>query len=202
MDDKKLIELARETVICEARAVEALTSQMDESLKNITALMMNCKGRILVAGAGTSRAVAQRYAHLLACCGTAALAINAADALHGGAGAICADDIVWIISKGGESQEINTFVDIARFRGARIIAQTENADSELAKKSDVIYHIRTTGEVDPYGMIATGSSLVNSAACDVICGLLLRLRGYTKAQFGSTHPEGAVGNKLETEEEN
>jgi arabinose-5-phosphate isomerase len=45
-------------------------------------------------------------------------------------------------------------------------------------------------------MIATGSSLVNGAACDVLCVLLLELRGYTKEQFGITHPEGAVGKKL------
>jgi arabinose-5-phosphate isomerase len=45
-------------------------------------------------------------------------------------------------------------------------------------------------------MIATGSSLVNAAACDALCILLLELRGYTKEQFGQTHPGGAVGEKL------
>jgi arabinose-5-phosphate isomerase len=175
---------------------------MDESLKKITDMILNCSGRILVAGAGTSRAVAQRFAHLLACCGTAALAVSTADALHGGAGAICADDIIWVISKGGQSREILKYVDIARGRGAKIISQTENSGSELAQKSDAIYHICTVGAVDPYGMIATGSSLVNSVACDVICGLVLKLRGYTKQQFGATHPEGAVGRRLEEEGDN
>ena len=54
-------------------------------------------------------------------------------------------------------------------------------------------------EIDPYGMIATGSSLVNSAACDALCALLLQLRGYSQAEFGQTHPEGAVGRKLAQE---
>ena len=62
--------------------------------------------------------------------------------------------------------------------------------------SDAVYPVRTVGEVDPYGMIATGSSLVNGAGCDVLCRLLLELRGYTKDDFGVTHPEGAVGEKL------
>jgi arabinose-5-phosphate isomerase len=48
-------------------------------------------------------------------------------------------------------------------------------------------------------MIATGSSLVNAAACDVLCVLLLQLRGYTKKQFAQTHPGGAVGKKIESE---
>jgi D-arabinose 5-phosphate isomerase GutQ len=50
--------------------------------------------------------------------------------------------------------------------------------------------------VDPYGMIATGSSLVHGAACDVLCVLLLDMRGYSKEQFSVTHPEGAVGKKI------
>ena len=62
--------------------------------------------------------------------------------------------------------------------------------------SDAIYQIKAPQDVDPYGMIATGSSLVNGAACDVLCVLLLEMRGYSKEQFGVTHPEGAVGRKL------
>ena len=53
--------------------------------------------------------------------------------------------------------------------------------------------------VDPYGMIATGSSLTNAAACDVLCVLLLELRGYTKERFGQTHPGGAVGVRLDAQ---
>jgi arabinose-5-phosphate isomerase len=45
-------------------------------------------------------------------------------------------------------------------------------------------------------MIATGSSLVAGAAGDVLCVLLLERRGYTRDQFGETHPGGAVGEKL------
>jgi D-arabinose 5-phosphate isomerase GutQ len=194
---------ARQVVERESDALIALTKQMNgETLQKITEMMLNCAGHILVAGAGTSRAVAQRFAHLLACCGTPALPINAADALHGGAGAIRREDVVFVISKGGTSREINTFVDIAKKTGVRIIAQTENPRSPLAVKSDAVYHIVAPENVDPYGMIATGSSLLNALAGDVLCTLLLELRGYTKEQFGITHPEGAVGIRLETEDRN
>ena len=151
---------------------------------------------MLATGAGTSRAIAQRFAHLLSCCGTPALAISAADAIHGGSGAVTDRDVVFIISKGGHSAEINQFAEIARARGAKIIAQTENPASPLARMSDAVYQVKAIGEGDPYGMIATGSSLVNGAAGDVLCVLLLELRGYTQEQFGLTHPGGAVGRKL------
>jgi len=193
---KKWVERAREVIARESVAVGQLAAQIDESVAEIVRLMFHCKGHILVAGAGTSRAISQRFAHLLSCCGTPALALNAADCLHGGAGAITGRDILYIISKGGHSREINSLVEIAREKGAKIIAHTENPDSPLAKMSDVIYRITAPEDVDPYGMIATGSSLVNGAACDVLCVLLLGMRGYSKEQFGVTHPEGAVGKKI------
>ena len=192
----EMIAKAREVVERVAQGVKALADQFDDSLADIVALLLNCQGHVLVAGAGTSHAMAQRLAHLLSCCGTPALCINAADSLHGGAGAITAGNVVFIISKGGHSAEINRFAEIARARGAKIIAQTENPGSPLGQISDVVFNVRTIGDVDPYGMIATGSSLVNGAAGDVLCVLLLELRGYSRDDFGTTHPGGAVGKRM------
>jgi len=191
-----LIARARAVVEREAQAVRELMDQFDDSLEKLVDLMLNCNGHVLVTGAGTSRAVAERLAHLLSCCGTPALFMSAADSLHGGAGAITADDVVFIISKGGRSAEVNQFAELARTRGAKIIAQTENPESPLAQISDAVYQVKAVGDVDPYGMIATGSSLVNAAAGDALCVLLLERRGYSKEEFGVTHPGGAVGAKL------
>jgi D-arabinose 5-phosphate isomerase GutQ len=193
------IQKASDVIKREAWAVEQIIEQLDERINTVINLLFNCKGHVLVTGAGTSRAVAERFAHLLSCCGTPALFIHAADALHGGAGSIKPEDIVYIISKGGKSAEINQFAEIAHQRGARIIAHTEVADSPLAKLSDAVFQIIAYGDVDPYGMIATGSSLVNSAACDALCVCLLDKRGYTKEEFGHTHPGGAVGEKISKE---
>lgn len=193
-----LLRRARQIIRRETHALAGVREQMKgDTLEKIILTMLDCPGHVLVTGAGTSRAIAVRFAHLLACCGTAALPINAADALHGGAGAIRQGDVIFAISKGGASREINAFVKIARERGAKIVAQTEKPDSPLARMSDFVYHIVTPAEADPYGMIATGSSLVNALAGDVLCTLLLEMRGYTQEQFGRTHPEGAVGKKWE-----
>jgi D-arabinose 5-phosphate isomerase GutQ len=191
-----LIARAQNVVAREARAIQALADQFDESLDDVLRLLLHCRGHVLVAGAGTSRAMAQRLAHLLSCSGTPALFISASDGLHGGSGAVTPDDVVYVISKGGHSAEINRFAQIARSRGAKIIAQTENPESPLAALSDLVFHVQTVGDVDPYGMVATGSSLVNGAAGDVLCVLLLELRDYTREAFSQTHPGGAVGRKL------
>jgi D-arabinose 5-phosphate isomerase GutQ len=195
--DADLVACARDVVAREAAAVAALAEQMNHGLADVISLLLECPGHVLVTGAGTSHAMAERFAHLLSCVGTPALCISASDAIHGGAGAIKEGDVLFAISKGGQSAEVNQFVDIARARGARVIAQTEDAESPLAQRCDAVYHVCTIGEVDPFGMIATGSSLVAGAAGDVLCALLLELRGYSRAAFGATHPGGAVGRMLE-----
>lgn len=194
------ITRAKEIIRREAEAVSALATQFSDSLADVVSLLLNCKGHVLVTGAGTSRAIAQRFAHLLSCSGTPSLFISASDGLHGGSGAVTKNDVVYMISKGGRSAEINQFAEIARSRGAKLIAQTENPESPLAQMCDAVYEVKAEGDVDPYGMVATGSSLVNGAAGDVLCVLLLELRGYSKEAFGETHPGGAVGRKLEHEQ--
>ena len=198
---EEMVLRAKEIVQCEAEAISALAAQFDDSLADVLSLMLNCEGHVLVTGAGTSRAIAQRLAHLLSCSGTPSLFISAADGLHGGSGAVTENDVVYLISKGGHSAEINQFAEIARSRGAKLIAQTENPGSPLAQMCDAVFKVKAEGDVDPYGMVATGSSLVNGAAGDVLCVLLLELRGYTQEAFGQTHPGGAVGKKLVEEQE-
>jgi arabinose-5-phosphate isomerase len=201
MSKEQMLTNARRVIQSEAKALCDLEAQLPEALAEIVERVLGCKGHVLVAGAGTCWAIAERFAHLLACCGTPALFVNAANAIHGGAGSVTEKDIVYVISKGGQTAEINEFARIAKSRGAMIIAQTEKPDSELGRLSDLVYHIVAPEEVDPYGMIATGSSLVNAAACDALCVVLLQLRGYTKEQFGRTHPGGAVGHKLRQQQQ-
>jgi D-arabinose 5-phosphate isomerase GutQ len=197
----EIMEKARSVVCRDAAAVKALAEQLDSNLRTVVKILLHCEGHVLVAGAGTSHAVAQRFAHLLSCSGTPALCIDAADALHGGSGAITASDVVFVISKGGRSQEVNQFAQIAKSLGAKVIAQTESTNSPLAQMSDAVFQVRAPQDVDPFGMVATGSSLVNSAAGDVLCSLLIELRGYTKTAFAETHPGGAVGIRIEQDKQ-
>lgn len=197
MEDKEIIALAKEVVQQEANGVLTVLDQIDENFVQSVRLMGVCKGHILVTGSGTSHSVARRLAHLLSVCGTPSLLIDAGDSQHGLAGAVTAEDIVIALSKGGSTSEVVFLAKVAKSRGAQVIAITENPDSDLGKLADVVLKIVAPPEGDPFGMIATGSSLVNSAIGDALCVVLLKMRGYTLEQFGETHPGGAVGKKLE-----
>jgi arabinose-5-phosphate isomerase len=197
---QEIIELARGVIDLESRVVSSLDQQLGSSLYHAAKMMMACQGHILTSGAGTSNSVASRFAHLLSCCGTPALFIHPGDSQHGLSGAVTERDVLFCISKGGETIEVCHLAQIAKARGANLISILESSDSTLGKLSDVNICVQAPPESDPYGMIATGSSLFNSALCDALCVILLEMRGYTKQKFGETHPGGAVGLKLASEE--
>jgi arabinose-5-phosphate isomerase len=196
MTTEEILALARSVIARESAAVAALVVQLDERFAVAAQHILACQGHVLVAGVGTSHAVAARLAHLLACCSTPALFIHPGDSQHGAAGAVTARDVLLAISKGGETAEVNHLATVARKRGAVVIALTENPASTLGRLSDVVLEVRAPGDVDPYGMIAMGNSLVNAAVGDALCVVLLTMRGYSRQAFGETHPGGAVGRKL------
>jgi len=196
LNSKEIITLAKEVISQETAAAAAIADQVDESMVRAAELMLACTGHVLVAGSGTSHLVGARLAHLLSCCGTPSLFIDPGDAQHGLSGAVMGSDVLIAISKGGTTTEVNHLAHFAKQRGAKVIALTEKPDSPLGQISDVVLKVVSPVEVDPYGMIATGSSLINSTFCDALCVVMLKLRGYSKEEFAKTHPGGAVGIQL------
>jgi len=196
MDDQQIRMLGADVIRKEAAAVAGLADHLPDTFAEAVRLLYDCQGHVLVSGSGTSHAVALRFAHLLSCVGTPALFLHPGDSQHGAAGAVRPED-VWVgLSKGGETTEVIFLAGIAKKRGAKVVALTEKPDSSLGQLADVILHVTTPDGIDPYGMIATGSSLFNSAFTDAICVVLLEMRGYSVDDFGQTHPGGAVGHKI------
>jgi arabinose-5-phosphate isomerase len=187
----------RATLRKDAQILEQLASLLDDKVSAAVDLLLATMGHVLVAGSGTSKPVALRFAHLLSCCGLPALFIDPADGLHGGSGAVKPEDTLVLISKGGRTVEINRFAKIARQRGARVVAVTEAPESELGQLADGIIRVKVAPESDPFGMVATSSSLANAAVLDAVCETVLVETGYSLRSFAETHPGGAVGMKIE-----
>ena len=196
MDDAAIRRLGTEVIAREAAAVASVADQLDETFEQVVRSLLACEGKVLVSGSGTSHAVALRFAHLLSCVGTPALFLHPGDSQHGASGAVAEGD-VWIgLSKGGETTEVIFLAGIAQKRGATVVAITEKPESSLGRLADITLHVTAPEGVDPFGMVATGSSLFNSALTDAICVALLELRGYSADDFGETHPGGAVGHRI------
>lgn len=188
---------ARARIEAEADALMAVGAGLDESFLDVVRLIQSATGKVLVVGVGTSGPVARRMAHLLATCGTPAVFLHPADALHGGLGAVAPGDVVMAASKGGSSRELNDFIVLAQGRGAKAVILTANGDSELGRIGDVTVVIPQTHDADPGGLVAMGSSLAVAVWGDALASVLMQVTGYSWDSVLEAHPSGAVGQRAE-----
>jgi len=84
--------------------ITALQDQLDRSFAKAV------QGHVIVSGVGTPSAIAGQLAHLLTCVGPPALYLDAGQSAHGLAAAVRAQNVLFAISKGGETDKFNALL--------------------------------------------------------------------------------------------
>lgn len=197
MTDKEIISEVNRCISMEADAIGKLTEVLDEKAVLETAkVLQNCKGKVILSGCGTSAMAAKKIAHSLCCIEIPALFLSPADAVHGGLGVLQEDDILILISKGGNTQELVNLIPACRTKKAKLIGVSENPDSKIAQAADIYMKVKAEREPCRFNMLATSSTLSVISTFDAICIALMQMTGYTREQFAVIHPGGAVGERL------
>jgi arabinose-5-phosphate isomerase len=192
------LELARKVVAIEAEAVSALASRIDQSFLAAVELLLSCRGRVVVTGMGKSGHIARKIASTMASTGTPAFFVHPAEASHGDLGMITREDIVVALSYSGESDELLTIIPLIKRQGAKLIAITGNAASQLAKEADVCLDARVAQEACPLNLAPTASTTAALALGDALAIALLDARGFGADDFARSHPGGSLGRRLLT----
>ena len=185
------------TLDVEAKSIEALKTRLDmEVMLKVMQKIAECQGRIIVSACGTSAMAAKKVAHSLCCIERPAAFLSPADAVHGALGLLQREDILILISKGGNTVELTRLIPACKKKGAFLIGIGENPDSTIGKEADLFLQVAVDSEPCRFNMLATASTLAVISAFDSICIALMQYTGYTKEQFAIIHPSGAVGERL------
>tara|TARA_R110001599_G_scaffold64023_4_gene179445 strand:+ start:123910 stop:124938 length:1029 start_codon:yes stop_codon:yes gene_type:complete len=199
---ERALQFACETIQIEADALLALKARLagDSAglLSKAVALLLACRGRVVVSGIGKSGHIARKIASTLASTGTPALFVHAAEASHGDLGMITTDDVLIAISYSGEAGELLAVVPIIKRMGATLIAITGNDASNLAQLADVHLNVKVDKEACPLNLAPTASTTATLALGDAVAMALLDARGFGAEDFARSHPGGALGRRLLT----
>ena len=197
---ERAVALARTTLQIESDAIVALHARLatDDSVGRAVALLLQCKGRVVVSGIGKSGHIARKIAATLASTGTPALFVHPAEAAHGDLGMVTSDDAFIAISYSGESSELMAIMPVVKRMGGVLIAMTGKPNSSLAQLADVHLDISVEKEACPLNLAPTASTTVTLALGDAIAVALLDLRGFKEEDFARSHPGGALGRRLLT----
>ena len=193
---KNILNIARETIEREAKALEALIPYINDDFERAVKTIYDCKGRLVISGIGKSAIVAQKIVASLNSTGTPSLFLHAADAIHGDIGMVQSEDVVMIISKSGDSPEIKVLVPIIKNFRNPFIALCGNVNSYLARSSDILLNSTVSAEACPINLAPTSSSVAQIAIGDALVVCLMNLRGFTAEDFAKFHPGGTLGKKL------
>lgn len=197
MNNQEIKASMLNTLTIEGATITKLKETVDmEILTTLVHKIGEKKGKVIVSGCGTSGVGAKKIVHSLSCVSIPAVYLNPADAVHGSMGIITGDDIVILISKGGNTIELTNLLDSIKAQKPYIVGVGENEASTIGQAADLFINVSVEQEPDRFNMLATASTLAVISVFDAVCIALMTYTAFTKEQFGINHPGGAVGDRL------
>ncbi len=177
-------------------ALGRLRSAAEGSIGEAAAIMLACEGKVVVTGVGKSGIVGHKTAATLASTGTPAVFLNAAEALHGDMGIVCAGDVVLMISNSGETDELLRMLPSLRKIGVRTIGMLGKPLSTLAGHLDLVVPLEIGEEGDGLNLAPMCSTTLSMVAGDALAAILQAERGFGEEEFAVLHPGGFLGRRL------
>ncbi|RVZ67501.1 KpsF/GutQ family sugar-phosphate isomerase [Helicobacter pylori] len=196
---------------CNATAIQVLkdeASALLESVKQfqepndleaIVKLILKSQekgGKLVIVGVGKSALVAQKIAASMLSTGNRSAFLHPTEAMHGDLGMVEKNDVILMISYGGESLELLNLVSHLKRLSHKIITFTKSSNSSLSKLGDYYLSLKIKKEACPINTAPTTSTTLTLALGDVLMACLMRAKNFSQEDFASFHPGGLLGKKL------
>ncbi len=195
------LEYARKVIEIEAAAISSLSPVVNDSFAQAVEMIFNCTGSCIVSGIGKAGIIGQKISATLASTGTPSHFLHPAEAVHGDLGRLRKNDIVLVLSYGGETDEITRMINLVKQLDIKLISITGQNDSTLCKYSDVSICMGKMDEACPLGVAPSVSTTCMLAVGDAIAFTVMKARNFGVEDYVRFHPGGSLGAKLMTVEQ-
>jgi arabinose-5-phosphate isomerase len=195
------LDYAREVIKAEAEAIAAVTPIVDASFAEAAGMIYNCTGSCIVSGIGKAGIIGQKVSATMASTGTPSHFLHPAEAVHGDLGRLRKNDIVIVLSYGGETDEITRLINLVKQLEIKLIAITGDSESTLSSHADVILCMGKINEACPLGVAPSVSTACMLAVGDALAFTVMKARNFSVEDYVRFHPGGSLGTKLMTVEQ-
>lgn len=196
MTNLEILQTAKNSIQLQSSEIQNLSNLIEDAFAAIIQTIHSSKGRLVISGIGKSGIIAQKIVATLNSTGTPSLYMHAADAIHGDLGMLLPDDVMMIISKSGESEEIKVLTRLVKKFGNTLIGMCGNENSFLAKECTYFLNTTVSKEACPNNLAPTTSTTAQMVMGDALAICLLEMKGFTAQDFAKFHPGGALGKQL------
>lgn len=167
-----------------------------DSVRAAVKLILACKGKLVLAGIGKSGLIAHKLAATFSSTGTPAFFLHPGESLHGDLGVLQDNDVLMVLAKSGESEEVISMLQAVRKMGNPIISILGNPDSTAGRMSNIIIRATVSREADPLNLAPTASTTVALVVGDTLASALSEIRDFKPEHFAMYHPAGQLGRRL------
>lgn len=167
-----------------------------EQIDKLLQMILNSQGALFFTGVGKSGLVAKKIAQTMTSTGSRSIYLSPIDALHGDIGIVTNKDIVFLLSKSGETDELLSLLPTLRNKEITTVAVVSNLSSRLAKECDFVINLPCKLELCPFDMAPTMSTTIQMIFGDILSIALMQKRNFSKDQFAENHPAGRIGKRI------
>ena len=195
------LDYARKVIKAEAEAIGSVTPIVDASFAEAAGMIYNCTGSCIISGIGKAGIIGQKISATMASTGTPSHFLHPVEAVHGDLGRLRKDDIVIVLSYGGETDEVIRLINLVKQLEIKLITITGDSDSTLSKHADVVLCMGQINEACPLGVAPSVSTACMLAIGDALAFTVMKARNFSVEDYARFHPGGSLGAKLLTVEQ-
>jgi arabinose-5-phosphate isomerase len=199
MTTDEIIQEIYRVLDIEAQSITQLKDRNDPAkLVRALEILEGCTGKVVLTGIGKSGHVARKLSSTLSSTGTPSIFLHPAESAHGDLGLLTKDDVVMVVSYGGQSDEIVNILRFCARKSIPVIVLTGKQNGALVDLATVALNVHVDKEACPLGLAPTSSTTASLALGDALAMALLRKKGFKEENFAEFHPAGALGKRLLT----
>ena len=192
MNKKDYLSIAKKSANSQINELKKISKVLNKSFVEAVDLILNCKGKVILAGIGKSGLIARKISATFSSVGIPSFFCDPAQALHGDMGQIEKSDILIIFSYSGNTSELNNMLRYANRYRIKIIGAASKPDSILLKASDVKLILPKVKEADVTGMVPTSSTSITLLLGDCLATTVMNIKRFSKEKFKVFHPGGNI----------
>ncbi len=195
-----MLQYYREVLETIREAVESLDEVQYQRLLDDCVSCLQRGGKIIASGLGKNVPICEKFVGTMNSVGLDARFLHTNTAIHGDLGMINSRDMVFLLSKGGNTYETVALAQYLRERGTNtwLLCFTDQCKTMEYVENCFIMKLRDEG--DPWDIIPNNSTTIYLIILQGIAIELCRRMGVTLDDFRRNHPGGGIGARLRGED--
>ena len=191
-----MIDYYSEVVNTIVDSLESIPIEAYEEIITESVLTLKNGGKIIASGLGKNMPICEKFVGTLNSLGIDARFLHTNTAVHGDLGIVGKNDIVYLLSKGGNTHETVALAEQLKNRGTDTWLMTFTEHCKSAEILDKRFIMHLINEGDEWDIVPNNSTTVYLIVLQGIALEIGKRMDVTLDDFRINHPGGGIGARL------